>query len=103
MRPTIVRPPVIRIAAIGVALSLSWVAPALAVNTWAGSTAEEMAEEQDVCAPDAYKFCGGNTIFIFEMENCLKGHMGQLSKPCRAQLSPTNFKKYYQEEWRPFD
>ncbi|WP_424361122.1 hypothetical protein [Methylocystis parvus] len=91
-----------KIAVIGTLSSLIWAAPALAVNTWAGSSPEDMAEEQEACAPDAYRFCGGNTIFVFEMENCLKRHMSQLSKPCRKQLSPTNFKKYYNEEWHPF-
>lgn len=93
----------IRAAAIGIAFALSWAAPALAVNTWAGNTSSDMSEEQEACAPDAYRFCGGNTIFIFEMENCLKRHMRQLSRACRAELTPTDFKKYYQKEWNPFD
>lgn len=92
-----------RIAVIAIILSSSWAAPALAVNTWAGSSSADMAEEQDACAADAYRFCGGNTTFVFEMENCLKRHMGQLSKPCRKLLSPTDFRKYHQEEQLPFD
>lgn len=72
--------------------------PALAVNTWAGSTADDMAVEQDACAPDAYRFCGGNTVFIFEMENCLKRYMPYLSRSCRKQLTPTDFRKYHGEE-----
>lgn len=72
--------------------------PALAVNTWAGNTADDIAEEQNACAADAYRFCGGNTVFVFEMENCLKRHMPYLSRPCRKQLSPTDFRKYYREE-----
>lgn len=93
----------IRSTLIGIAFALGCANTAFAVNTWAGSSPEDMAEEQAACAPDAYRFCGGNTVFIFEMENCLKGHMGQLSKACRRQLSPTNFKKFYKEEPNPFD
>jgi hypothetical protein len=76
----------------------SGVTPALAVNTWAGNTSDDMAAEQKACAYDAYRFCGGNTVFIFEMENCLKRYMPYLSRPCRKQLSPTDFRKYYREE-----
>jgi hypothetical protein len=82
---------------------LSAVVPAAAQNTWAGNSAEDYAEEQQACYGDAYRFCGGNTVFVFEMENCLKRHMRQLSKPCRKLLAPTNFKKYYREEAHPFD
>lgn len=65
------------------------------VNTWAGNTSSDQSEEASACFGDATRFCGGNTIFIFEMENCLKRHLRQLSKPCRAQLTPTDFRKYH--------
>ena len=78
-------------------------APAFAVNTWAGNTAEDMAEEQGACAVDAGRFCGGNTVFIFEMENCLKRHIRQLAPACRQELTPTDFRKYHDEEFDPFD
>lgn len=95
-----------KIIALAVLFSLS-VTPALArslgTNTWAGNTAEDMVDEQDACRGDAYRFCGGNTIFIFEMENCLKQHMRRLSKPCRQMLAPTDFRKYYRAEPGPFD
>lgn len=76
---------------------------AAAQNTWAGNLASDFAEEQNACYRDAYRFCGGNTIFVFEMENCLKEHLRQVSKPCRKLLSPTDFRKYYREEAHPFD
>lgn len=89
-----------------VALALSFLicgsAPAFAVNTWAGNTALDMAEEQDACAVDAGRFCGGNTLFIFEMENCLKRHLRQLTRPCRNALSPTDFRKYHDGSTDPF-
>ncbi len=73
-------------------------APAVAVNTWAGNTSQDMAEEQDACARDADRFCGGNTLFIFEMENCLKRHLPKLTRACRKELTPTDFRKYYRDE-----
>jgi hypothetical protein len=72
-------------------------------HSYAGVTAEDIGEEQEACAADAYRFCGGNDIALFEMENCLSHHLGQLSKACRAQIAPTDFKKYYQEEAHPFE
>ncbi len=81
---------------------LSGVAPAFAVNTWAGNTAEDMAEEKRACAADSAKFCG-ESILIFEMENCLKEHLRQLSKDCRNQLTPTDFRKYYRQDPHPLD
>ncbi len=74
----------------------SGLAPAQAVNTSAGSSAEDMAEEAQACGSDAAKFCGG-TILIFAMENCLKEHLRQLTKACRQQLMPTDFRKYRQQ------
>ncbi|WP_156824770.1 hypothetical protein [Methylocystis rosea] len=90
--------PVQKTILIALLCAMSGATPALAVNTWAGSTADDMAVEQDACAPDAYRFCGGNTVFIFEMENCLKRYMPYLSRSCRKQLSPTDFRKYHGEE-----
>lgn len=89
-------------AALAIAFLICGSAPASAVNTWAGNTAEDMAEELDACAFDADRFCGGNTIFIFEMENCLKRHLRQLTRPCRAALSPTDFRKYHGGGLDPF-
>ena len=71
-------------------------------HSYAGVTAENIGEEQEACAADAYRFCGGNDIALFEMENCLSRHLGQLSKSCSEQIAPTDFKKYYQEEAHPF-
>ena len=71
-------------------------------HSYAGVTAENIGEEQEACGADAYRFCGGNDIALFEMENCLSRHLGQLSKACREQIAPTDFKKYYQEEAHPF-
>lgn len=71
-------------------------------HTYAGSTAEDVASEQNACYLDARKFCGGNDIFVFEMESCLADHLPQLSRKCRKQIAPTNFKKYYTEEAHPF-
>ena len=67
-------------------------------RSYSGVTAEDIAEEQEACGPDAYKFCGGNDIALFEMESCLSRHVNQLSKACRLQIAPTNFKDYYNEE-----
>lgn len=67
-------------------------------RSYSGVTAEDIAEEQEACGADAYKFCGGNDIALFEMESCLSRHVNQLSKQCRLQIAPTNFKDYYNEE-----
>ncbi|MBM3574774.1 MAG: hypothetical protein FJX39_03520 [Alphaproteobacteria bacterium] len=67
-------------------------------RSYSGVTAEDIAEEQEACGPDAYKFCGGNDIALFEMESCLSRHVNQLSRACRLQIAPTNFKEYYNEE-----
>jgi hypothetical protein len=85
-----------RIVAPGLALLLSWSGPAYAVNTWAGSAPWDMTGEQEACGADAERFCGPvSTIFVFEMENCLKRHIGQLSRACRQELTPTDFRKYH--------
>jgi len=81
---------------------------AFAQNTPAESTADDMAAEEDACREDACredadKSCGGDTIFIYGMENCLKRYRRWLSKACRRRLSPANFNKYYHEEAHPFD
>ncbi|WP_363350976.1 hypothetical protein [Methylocystis echinoides] len=91
-----------KIVALGLAFLICGSAPARAVNTWAGNTAEDMAEEQDACAYDADRFCGGNTVFIFEMENCLKRHMPQLTRACRHELTPTDFRKYHTDPFNFF-
>lgn len=67
-------------------------------RSYSGVTAEDIGEEQEACSADAYKFCGGNDIALFEMESCLSRHVNQLSKECRSQIAPTNFKDYYNEE-----
>lgn len=96
-----------KIIAIALCCAVSGASTALAqdwgVNTWAGNTAEDMASEQDACQSDADRLCGGNTIFIFEMENCLKRQASRLSKSCRQALAPTDFRKYYRAEPHPFD
>lgn len=91
-----------KIAALATAFLIGGAAPALAVNTWAGNTSSDMSEEQEACWGDAYRFCGGNTIFIFEMENCLKRHMRHLTRACRAELTPTDFRKYHRKSADPF-
>ena len=86
-----------------IALALSTPGYCLAQqHTNAGSTAEDVAVEQDACFTDAQKFCGGNVIFVFEMETCLADHLSRLSPKCRKQIAPTNFKKYYSGQDRPF-
>ena len=92
----------LKTAVLTLAVSMAGLGPALAVNTWAGNTAEDMAQEQRVCSYDAYRFCGGNTVFIFEMENCLKRHLPYLTKVCRQQLTPTDFRKYHRKWPHPF-
>ncbi|WP_457797160.1 hypothetical protein [Methylocystis sp. S23] len=91
-----------KLAVLIASASLIGAGQAAAQNTWAGNSAADYADEQNACYTDAYRFCGGNTVFIFEMENCLKEHLGQLSRPCRKLLSPTDFRKYYREEAHPF-
>ncbi|NDB70739.1 MAG: hypothetical protein EB015_22570 [Methylocystaceae bacterium] len=71
-------------------------------RSYSGVTAEDMGEEQQACGADAYRFCGGNDIALFEMESCLSRHLNQLSPACRSQIAPTDFKKYYSEESHPF-
>lgn len=92
-----------RIFSLGLALLLISAAPAFAVNTWAGNTPQDMGEEQEACDADAQRFCGPvATIFIFEMENCLKRHLKQLSSACRQELSPTDFRKYHDSNFDLF-
>jgi hypothetical protein len=62
-----------------------------------------LAFEKRACAGDAARFCGGNTLLIFAMENCLKRYLPRLSKACRSQLTPTDFRKYHRREAHPFD
>jgi len=86
-------------------VAIAFLSPSLSLgqqHLYGGNTAEDVAAEQKACALDAQKFCGGNDIFVFEMESCLAGHLPQLSKKCRQQIAPTNFKKYYSEEAHPF-
>ncbi len=92
-----------RIVALGLALLIGWSGPAFAVNTWAGNTPADMAEEQEACGADAQRFCGPiSVVFIFEMENCLKRHLKQLSRACRQELSPTDFRKYHGDNFDLF-
>lgn len=93
-----------KIPALVFMLSVCSAGPAAAVNSWASNTAIDQAEVQQACARDAHRFCGGNTLFIFEMENCLKDYLPKLTKACRQMMSPTDFRKYYRREadWLPF-
>ncbi len=72
-------------------------------HSYTGVTAEDMAEEQEACAADAMRFCGGFQMGIFEMESCLSKHVRQLSSACKDEIAPTDFKKYYQDEQHIFD
>ena len=62
------------------------------------SAGEGGAAEIDACAKDAAKYCNDDIMWQHEMEDCLREHMSQISKACRAQLKPFDFKQYYQTE-----
>ena len=66
-------------------------------------TAENIGEEQEACAADAARFCGGNVTALFEMEICLSRHTRQLSPACKDQIAPTDFRKYHEEADNLFD
>lgn len=68
-----------------------------------GVTADNIGEEQEACAADAARFCGGNVMALFEMELCLSRHTRQLSPACKDQIAPTDFRKYHEEEDKLFD
>ena len=72
-------------------------------HSYSGVTAENIGEEQEACAADAARFCGGNVMALFEMESCLSRHTRQLSPACKDQIAPTDFRKYYEEEDKLFD
>lgn len=81
---------------------VSAAAPACAQqHSWSENTDNDGGEQLYDCLPDVRRFCGGNTLLLFEMENCLQGHMGQLRPACRAHMSATDFRQYYQEEAHP--
>lgn len=54
--------------------------------------------EINACANDAAKYCDDDIMWQHEMEDCLRQHMNQVSKACRAQLKPFDFKQYYNNE-----
>ena len=54
--------------------------------------------EINACANDAAKYCNDDIMWQHEMEDCLRQHLGQISKACRAQLKPFDFKQYYNSE-----
>lgn len=77
-------------------------APALAQqHSYSENTDNDGGEELYDCLPDVRRFCGGSTLLLFEMENCLQEHMGQLRPACRAHMAATDFRQYYQEEAHP--
>ena len=65
-------------------------------HTWASSTPEDMGEEQQACAIDIAKYCGGAfSIMIFETESCLAKFVDKLTPACKEQIAPTDFRKYH--------
>lgn len=62
------------------------------------SAGEGGASEIDACARDAAKFCQDEIMWQHEMEECLRQHIDQVSKGCKAQIQPFNFNKYYNQE-----
>lgn len=72
-------------------------------HSFSGVTAENIGEEQEACAADAARFCGGNVMALFEMELCLSRHTRQLSPACKDQIAPTDFRKYHDDEEKLFD
>ena len=62
------------------------------------SAGEGGAAEIDACAKDAAKYCNDDIMWQHEMEDCLREHIGQISKACRAQIKPFDFKQYYNSE-----
>jgi hypothetical protein len=72
-------------------------------HSYSGVTAENIGEEQEACASDAARFCGGNVMALFEMEICLSRYTRQLSPACRDQIAPTDFRKYHEEAENLFE
>ncbi len=72
-------------------------------HSYSGVIAENITEEQEACASDAARFCGGNVMAIFEMELCLSRHTRQLTPACKDQIAPTDFRKYHNEADNLFD
>lgn len=46
--------------------------------------AQGTQEQQDACAPDAFKFCQATIPDIPKTEACMKAHFGQLSHRCQV-------------------
>lgn len=64
---------------------------------YSGLTAADIADEQEACAEDADRFCGGNVTALFEMESCLSRYTSKLSATCRPFIRSTDFRHYHNE------
>ena len=83
-------------------IALTWVCSANAQQRgYSGLTAADIADEQEACAADAERFCGGNVTFLFEMESCLSRYITKISKDCRSYIRTTDFRQYHPNN--PFD
>jgi hypothetical protein len=79
-------------------IALAWACSANAQQRgYSGLTAADIAEEQEACAADAERFCGGNVTFLFEMESCLSRYISKISKECRSYIRTTDFRQYHND------
>lgn len=83
---------------LGIALSL-FTSPILAQqHSYDPNTDNDGGKQAYDCRDDIRRFCDGPGILLFEQENCLQRHMGELKPACRQHLRSTDFKKYYHSE-----
>ena len=55
------------------------------------------------CLKDINRYCKPWAPLLFELENCLQGHIAHLTPACRSHMENTDFRKYHSNEWRPPD
>lgn len=73
------------------------ISPALSQqHSFAPNTDNDGGQEAFDCRDDIRRFCNGPGILLFELENCLEDHTGDLKPACREHLAATDFRKYYQ-------
>lgn len=58
----------------------------VAIMAAAPASAQGTARQRSACTDDAYRFCERFVPDADTVAQCLKSHIGSLSRPCRAQI-----------------
>lgn len=59
------------------------------------NTDNDGGQEFGDCLTDINKFCKAWAPLLFELENCLQGHISYLTPTCRSHMENTDFQKYH--------